>query len=182
MINQAHKQIHLNRPSISHNKISCVIPTRHQQEFAATGKEGGAGGGVALTSAIESTVVVQVVSIVVANLLLGVGEHGEGLANLLELLLLFLLHLRGRGTMPICRGWRHDAEGSNENLQEASKAAANQQTAEALTWVVQQRPFAVGLLDLILCGVLAHPQDLVVVFSLALLQFQLSPLQQLLVV
>lgn len=121
-------------------------------------------------------------SVVVANLLLGVGEHGEGLANLLELLLLFLLHLRGRGAVPICRGWKPDAEEGDKNLQDASKAAANQQTARAPTWVVQQCPFAVGLLDLVLRGVLAHPQDLVVVFPFALLQLQLSPLQQLLVV
>lgn len=62
------------------------------------------------------------------------------------------------------------------------KAADDQQTDGVLTWVVQQRPFAVGLLDLVVCGVLAHSEDLVVVFPLALLQLQLSPLQQLLVV
>lgn len=73
-------------------------------------------------------------------------------------------------------------KGSDEDIQEASKAVADKQMARAPTWVVQQRPFAVGLLDLVLRGVLAHPQDLVVVFPLALLQLQLSPLQQLLVV
>lgn len=152
--------------------------TSRSQRLQAQKKEGG---GVTLTSAVEAAVVVQVVSVVVANLLLGVREHGESLANLLELLLLFLLHLGGGSTVPICKRTRCDAEGSDENLLGALKAAPNQQT-ERRTWVVQQRPFAVGLLDLVVCGVLAHPEDLVVVFPLALLQLQLSPLQQLLVV
>lgn len=50
------------------------------------------------------------------------------------------------------------------------------------TWVVHKGPFAIGLFDLVLGGVLADPQHLVVIFPLALLQLQLCRLQQVLVI
>ena len=59
-----------------------------------------------LTSSSSSTaaVVVQVVAAVVSTFLLGVRQHGEGLAHLLELLLLLLLHLRSGGAVAVCPG------------------------------------------------------------------------------
>ena len=59
-----------------------------------------------LTSSSSSTaaVVVQVVAIVIATLFLGVRQHGEGLAHLLELLLLLLLHLRRGSAVAVCPG------------------------------------------------------------------------------
>ncbi len=56
----------------------------------------------ALTSTIEATVIIQVVAIVIADLLLWVGEHSEGLTHLLEFLFLLLLHLRSRCTVAVC--------------------------------------------------------------------------------
>lgn len=53
---------------------------------------------------------------------------------------------------------------------------------ERSTWVVHEGPFAIGLFDLVLGGVLADPQHLVVIFPLALLQLQLCRLQQMLVI
>ncbi len=50
------------------------------------------------------------------------------------------------------------------------------------TWVVHKGPFAIGLFDLVLGGVLADAQHLVVIFPLALLQLQLGRLQQVLVI
>lgn len=43
-------------------------------------------------------------------------------------------------------------------------------------------PFAIGFFDLVLCGVLADPQHLIIIFPFALFQLQLSRLQQMLVV
>lgn len=57
----------------------------------------------AFTSTIHAAVVIQVMSIVIADLLLWVGEHGEGFAHLLELLLLLLLHLLSRRTVAVCK-------------------------------------------------------------------------------
>jgi len=49
------------------------------------------------------------------------------------------------------------------------------------TWMVHECPLAVGLLDLLLGGGAIHAQDLVEIFSLALLQLQLGGLQEVLV-
>ena len=49
------------------------------------------------------------------------------------------------------------------------------------TRMVHEGSLAVGLLDLVVGGVLADSEHLVVVFPLALLQLQLGGLQQLLV-
>lgn len=50
------------------------------------------------------------------------------------------------------------------------------------TWVVHKSSFAIGLFDLVVCGVLADPEHLVVIFPFALLQLQLCILQQVLVI
>lgn len=47
------------------------------------------------------------------------------------------------------------------------------QPSAELTWMVHQGPFPVSFLDLVLRGILVNPQDLVVIFPLALLQLQL---------
>lgn len=54
------------------------------------------------TSPIRAPVIIQVVSVVVADLLLRVGEHGESLTHLLEFLFLLLLHLWSRCAVAIC--------------------------------------------------------------------------------
>ncbi len=48
--------------------------------------------------------------------------------------------------------------------------------------MVQKSPLAIGLFDLVVCGVLADPEHLVVIFPLALLQLKLCRLQQVLVI
>lgn len=132
----------------------------------------------ALASAVEGAVVTQVVPVVISGLLLGVGENGEGLAHFLEFLLLFLLHLRGGCTVAVCRTQREG--GLMKTWDEGASPASIDDRRR--TRVVQQGTFAVGFFDLVVGGVLADTQHLVVIFPLALFQLQLGRLQQMLVV
>lgn len=64
-----------------------------------------------ITSTIKAAVILQVVSTIVTHLLLGVGEDGEGLAYLLKLLLLLLLHLCGCRTVAVWKAMKEDQRG-----------------------------------------------------------------------
>ena len=57
----------------------------------------------AVTSTITGALIFQVVSTIVAHLLLWVREHSEGLAHLLEFLFLLLLHLWSCRTVAVCK-------------------------------------------------------------------------------
>ncbi len=71
----------------------------------------------ALTSPIKAAVIVQIVSIVIADLLLWVGEHSECFTHLLEFLFLLLLHLWSRCTVTVCKGkTRYNRDKKNNHL------------------------------------------------------------------
>lgn len=55
-----------------------------------------------ITSSTKAAIVIQVVSIVIADLLLWVREYSEGLTHLLELLFLLLLYLCSSRAVAIC--------------------------------------------------------------------------------
>lgn len=55
-----------------------------------------------ITSSTKAAIVIQVVSIVIADLLLWIREYSEGLAHFLELLFLLLLHLCSSRAVAIC--------------------------------------------------------------------------------
>lgn len=136
------------------------------------------------TSSTKATIVIQVVSIVIADLLLWVREYSEGLAHLLELLFLLLLHLcssRAVAICPIMPAKKTFGRNHQNNTNFKKKNIFVLRMPQKQTWVVHQSSFAIGLFDLILRGILGNTEHFVVIFPLALLQLQLCCLQQMLV-